>query len=151
MLLDYLEHDTVEDLYNYFYSTKEQFKHKANPNLDISSLDTENVRDLVEERLEEEIVALAYAYDLFYDEAMYDKDTLYLVYDESTVDEAAQQAAESLAEDAKNEIPDHLQFYFDEDRYIDDLLDQGYSNLLSSYGEEVTAVINDTTYYIYPI
>ena len=81
MLLDCLEHDTIEELYNYFYSTKEQFKHKANPNIDVNSSNTEDMRKLVEEQLDEDVVALAHAYGLSYDEAVHNTDVLYLVKD----------------------------------------------------------------------
>lgn len=151
MLLDYLEHATVEELYDYFYGTKEQFKHKVNPDLDTTSYNTEDMKELVEVQLEEDIVALAHAYDLSYEEATNDKDNLYLIYDESEIDERAQQAAETLAEDAKGEIPEYLQFYFNEDQYINDLLNQGYGYLLSNNDEEITVVIDNTAYYIYKI
>ena len=74
----------------------------------------------------------------------------WLVLTDSEADIRCMEYAETYAEDARSEIPHHLQIYFDENKYIEDLLDNGRSELLALYdGAEREQKVNGTTYYIY--
>ena len=74
----------------------------------------------------------------------------WLVLTDSEADEMCTEYAETYAEDALSEIPRHLQAYFDENRCIEDLLDNGRGELLSTYdGAEHEQELNGTTYYLY--
>ena len=74
----------------------------------------------------------------------------WLVFTDSEADAKCMEYAETYAEDARSEIPRHLQIYFNENKYIEDLLDNGRGELLASYdGVEREQEVNGTTYYIY--
>lgn len=74
----------------------------------------------------------------------------WLVLTDSEADIRCMEYAETYAEDARSEIPRHLQIYFDENKYIEDLLDNGRGELLASYdGAEREQKVNGTTYYLY--
>ena len=74
----------------------------------------------------------------------------WLVLTDREADEMCTDYADTYTEDALREIPGHLQEYFDESKYIEDLLDNGRGELLSSYdGVEHEQEVNGTTYYLY--
>lgn len=74
----------------------------------------------------------------------------WLVLTDSEADIRCMEYAEVYAVDALSEIPRHLQTYFDENGYIEDLLDDGRGALLASYdGAEREQEVNGTTYYVY--
>jgi len=58
--------------------------------------------------------------------------------------------AEDKAEEDKNEIVQHLQPYFNEQDYIDDLMLEGAGYLLAAHDrQERDQVVEGTTYYLY--
>lgn len=74
----------------------------------------------------------------------------WLILTDSEADIRCTEYAEIYAEDARSEIPRHLQIYFDENKYIEDFLDNGRGELLASYdGAEREQEVNGTTYYLY--
>lgn len=74
----------------------------------------------------------------------------WLVLTDNEADTRCMEYAETYAEDVRLEIPRHLQIYFDENKYIEDLLVNGRGELLASYdGAEREQEVNGTTYYIY--
>ena len=101
--------------------------------------------------LEEGVLALMVEDDLFYsdaEKAIDDQDWLVLTDDEA--DSFVSEYAESYAEDALQEIPEHLQRYFDSELFLSDRLSEGRGHILADsddYGREQT--INGTTYYLY--
>ena len=105
----------------------------------------------IEPELDECVIALMQETGDFYsdceDSIRTDK---WLILTDSEADTKWMEYAETYAEDVRLEIPRHLQTYFDEDEYIEDLLDNGRGALLASYdGAEREQEVNGTTYYLY--
>lgn len=75
----------------------------------------------------------------------------YWVGDEQDADNNADESARSYCEDIMyDEIPEHLRSYFDSDKWVQDYLNSGRGNILSTYdGEERSSIVNDTEYFIY--
>lgn len=76
----------------------------------------------------------------------------YLVCTDSEADEKAKESAQSLVDDTVLcQIPESLQFYFDDEKYIDDILrHDGRESLLAGYDGNVHEVtVDDTMYFIY--
>ena len=101
--------------------------------------------------LDEQVLALMVEDDLLYsdaEKAIDNEDWLVLTDDEA--DRQAYEHADSRVDDALQEIPDHLQRYFDADLYRNDILDEGRGSLLAYYDEcEREQTINGTIYYLY--
>ena len=107
--------------------------------------------DEIELDLDDKVIALMQETGDFYSDC---EDSIeadeWLVLTDSEADIRCMEYAETCAEDARSEIPHHLQIYFDENKYIEDLLDNGRSELLALYdGAEREQKVNGTTYYIY--
>lgn len=107
--------------------------------------------DEIELDLDDKVIALMQETGDFYSDC---EDSIeadeWLVLTDSEADIRCMEYAETYAEDARSEIPHHLQIYFDENKYIEDLLDNGRSELLALYdGAEREQKVNGTTYYIY--
>ena len=105
----------------------------------------------IEPELDECVIALMQETGDFYSDC---EDSIgtdrWLILTDSEADIKCMEYAETFAEDALSEIPRHLQIYFDENKYIEDLLDNGRGELLASYdGAEREQEVNGTTYYIY--
>ncbi len=97
------------------------------------------------------LILMEFDSDIEFDEAItaIDEET-YLILNDADADERATDYAESWADDATSEIPDHLQRYFDSDLFISDMLQDDRGNLLSTYdGEEHCHTFNGVDYYIY--
>ena len=107
--------------------------------------------DEIELDLDDKVIALMQETGDFYSDCESSIGTdEWLVLTDSEADIRCREYAETYAEDARSEIPNHLQAYFDEDKYIEDLLDNGRGELLASYdGAEREQEVNGTTYYIY--
>lgn len=107
--------------------------------------------DKIEPDLEERIVALMqHTGDCYSDcESSIGNDE-WLVLTNREADEICTDYANTYTADALCEIPNHLQEYFNESKYIEDLLDNGRGELLSMYdGVEHEQEVNGTTYYLY--
>ncbi len=98
------------------------------------------------------LILMEFDSDIEFDEAITatDEET-YLILDDDDADTRAMEAAESYADEAIYEIPQHLQHYFNDAQYIEDLLsDSGRGWLLAGYnGEEVEVTFKGIQYYIY--
>jgi len=75
----------------------------------------------------------------------------YLVFSEDSVEEACKEGLGYMVEERTREVPQDLQYYFDSDAYLTDLVDSmSAGEILNPYdGNEEYEIINDTTYYIY--
>jgi len=106
--------------------------------------------DEVFDNIDFKVIALMqHTGDYYYDCDKLIENDDYLVCDDDDADALAQKYAENYADDACREIPDYLQRYFDEDLYIQDLLEDR-SSLLGHYdGCEYEESVNNTTYFIY--
>lgn len=107
--------------------------------------------DEIKPELDECVIALMQETGDFYSdcEGSIEADE-WLVLTDNEADTRCMEYAETYAEDALSEIPRRLQEYFDEDKYVEDLLDNGRGELLASYdGAEREQEVNGTTYYIY--
>lgn len=101
--------------------------------------------------LDERVLALMLEDDLLYSdaEAAINNDYWLVLTDDEAYDEA-NGYANVCVEDALQEIPDHLQRYFDADLYRTDVLSDGRGHLLAYWdGEEREQTINGNTYYLY--
>ena len=98
---------------------------------------------------DEKILALMEntGYDWYSAEAAID--TKYKVFTDEEADKAYTAGIDTNLDDIIDQIPKHLQQYFDREAYIfDNISDRG--SLLNSYdGCEYEETINGTTYYIY--
>ena len=98
---------------------------------------------------DEKILALMEntGYDWYSAEAAID--TKYKVFTDEEADKAYTTSIDTNLDDIIDQIPKHLQQYFDREAYIfDNISDRG--SLLNSYdGCEYEETINGTTYYIY--
>ena len=101
--------------------------------------------------LDERVLALMVEDDLYYsdaEKAISNDD--WLVLTDNEADKLPEECAESYTDEALQEIPDHLQRYFDADLYCSDVLNDGRGHLLAHYdGDEREQTINGTTYYLY--
>jgi len=99
------------------------------------------------------ILALMQYNYIDYDEAdnLINNKCEYFVGDAEAADAEALVLAEYYYEDIiQQEIPTHLQFYFDKQKWLDDYLMDGPASIIATYdGDEHTEVVNNTTYYIY--
>ena len=101
--------------------------------------------------LDEPVLALMVEEDLYYSDAEKAIDNYdWLVLTDDEADRLASDYAESYVEEALQEIPEHLQRYFDSELFLSDRLSEGRGHLLAywdSYEREQT--VNGTTYYLY--
>ena len=100
--------------------------------------------------LDDRVLALCLEEGMYYSEAdaALENDNWKVLTD----DEAYQLAldyAEDSCDTALSDMPEHLRSYFDDERYIDDLMtDRG--GLITSYdGCEYTQTVNGTEYFLY--
>ncbi len=107
--------------------------------------------DEIESDLDERAIALMLETGEFYStcESLIEIDD-WLVLTDDEADARCNDCAEVYAEDAKAQIPEYLQTYFDMDTYMEDTLDNGRGELLSTDdGVEYEQEVNGTTYYLY--
>lgn len=132
---------TENEIYN-----KKYFIWKMNPdNTDIETFFEEEILP----DLNETSIALMQQIHFSYEECEDLIDSReWRVLTESEADELASKFAQTMCEDALSEIPRYLIYYFNTEKYIEDILEDKV-NLLSSDGEEYVQEVNGTTYYIY--
>ena len=108
--------------------------------------------EFIRNNLEDQYLALAINNDIYYSEAvdLIDSEEYWVLTDDEA-DEKAELEAHYRAEEAKQEVPSHLQQYFDIDKYIDDYISDGRGYLLNCYNgyEDSITLDNDSVYYIY--
>jgi hypothetical protein len=109
---------------------------------------TEHIRPDLDDRA----LALTINNDIYYEEAVDLIDTEdYFVLTDDEADEKAEQGAYELAEYAIQEIPHHLQRYFNQELYVSDYLSDGRGMILNSYNgsEDSITLDNGLVYFIY--
>lgn len=108
--------------------------------------------EFIMDDLEDQYLALAIYNDIYYSEAvdLIDSEDYWVLTDEEA-DEKAEQYAYLYAEEAQQEIPYHLQGYFDMDLFINDYISDGRGKLLNLYNgsEDSITLDNDSVFYIY--
>jgi len=92
----------------------------------------------------DEINSFKEAYDAWWNEH-------YCVYTEEERNKEFKEKIEDFVdEEITFNIPKHLQFYFNDELYIEDLISQGeHANWLSSDGKEYELFYNNEVYYVY--
>ena len=76
-------------------------------------------------------------------------DQEYSVYTDSEADQEWEESLNNYIDDCL-EIPEHLKFYFDEEKWKDDARMDGRGHSINHYdGTEEEEEVNGTTYYIY--
>ena len=139
-ILNYIENDDK--------LSHEWFIYQGTEDGTIFDFYTEFIRDDLEDRY----LALAINNDIYYSEAVYliDSEEYWVLTDEEA-DEKAELEAHYRAEEAQQEIPNHLQQYFDIDKYIDDYISDGRWYLLDIYNgsEDSITLDNGSVFYIY--
>ena len=141
--------EQIEDIVNSDYS-KEYFVWRIDE--DNQDRFIENFFDAeIFDYIDEPIIALMQHTGEFYSDCeSYLDNGGYLVCEEDKADKLAHETAEGYADDARMEIPKYLQRYFNDDLYIEELLDDGRGPLLNYYdGCEYEELVNGTTYYVY--
>ena len=108
--------------------------------------------EFIRDDLEDQYLALAINNDIYYFEAvdLIDSEEYWVLTDDEA-NEKAELEAHYRAEEAQQEIPNHLQQYFDIDKYIDDYISDGRGYLLDNYNgsEDSITLDNDSVFYIY--
>ena len=108
--------------------------------------------EFIRDDLEDQYLALAINNDIYYFEAvdLIDSEEYWVLTDDEA-NEKAELEAHYRAEEAQQEIPNHLQQYFDIDKYIDDYISDGRGYLLDTYNgsEDSITLDNDSVFYIY--
>ena len=142
-----LTEDQIQDLIdnNESYS-KEYF---------IWQMDSENgtIEDFFEyyilNDLDERVIAICMEDDVTYADAEYAFQHTWEVYDDSEADALAREYAKDRLEEELYSVPRHLWEYFNDDAYIDDIVDDRGGLLGYVDGAEYTQKVNGTTYYLY--
>jgi hypothetical protein len=100
--------------------------------------------------LDDRILALCLEEGMYYSEAelALEKDYWKVLTDDEAY-RLALDYAEDSCDTALSEMPEYLRAYFDDERYIDDLMEYRGELITSSDGCEYTQTVNGTTYYLY--
>lgn len=108
--------------------------------------------EFIRNDLEDQYLALAINNDIYYSEAidLIDSDEYWVLTDDEA-DEQAELEAQYYAEEAQQEIPHHLQRYFNMDLFISDYISDGRGQLLDTYNgsEDSITLDNGSVFYIY--
>ena len=108
--------------------------------------------EFIRNDLEDQYLALTIYNDIYYSEAvdLIDSEEYWVLTDDEA-DEKAEQEAHYRAEEAQQEIPHHLQRYFDMDLFISDYISEGRGQLLNYYdgSEDSITLDNGSVFYIY--
>ena len=108
--------------------------------------------EFIRNNLEDQYLALTIYNDIYYSEAvdLVDSEEYWVLTDDEA-DEQAEQYAYLYAEEAQQEIPHHLQRYFNMDLFISDYISDGRGQLLNHYdgSEDSITLDNGSVLYIY--
>lgn len=108
--------------------------------------------EFIRDDLEDQYLALTIHNDIYYSEAvdLIDSEEYWVLTDDEA-DEKAELEAQYRAEEAQQEIPNHLQQYFDIDKYISDYISDSRGYLLDTYNgsEDSITLDNGSVFYIY--
>ena len=108
--------------------------------------------EFIRNDLDDRYLALTIYNDIYYSESvdLIDSEEYWVLTDDEA-DEKAELEAHYYAEEAQQEIPHHLQQYFDADKYISDYISYGRGYLLDTYNgsEDSITLENGSVFYIY--
>lgn len=108
--------------------------------------------EFIRPNLDDRYLALAFYNGIYYPEAvdLIDSEEYWILTDDEA-DTQAEQYAYLCAEEAQQEIPHHLQRYFDMDLFISDYISEGRGQLLNLYNgsEDSITLDNGSVFYIY--
>ena len=108
--------------------------------------------EFIRNDLEDQYLALAISNDIYYSEAvdLVDSEEYWVLTDDEA-DEKAEQYAYESAKEAQQEIPHHLQRYFNMELFISDYISDSRGNLLNLYNgsEDSITLDNGSVFYIY--
>ena len=107
--------------------------------------------EFIRNDLEDRYLALTIYNDIYYSEAvdLIDSEDYWVLTDDEA-DEKAELEAQYFLENALSEVPNHLHWYFDDDKYIlEQIQDRG--QLLNHYNgsEDSITLDNGSVFYIY--
>lgn len=130
---------------------KEFFVWRMDPDNDPEDLEAFFNEESIMNHLDHPTVALMIEEDLTYSDAETEiRIGNWKVLEEYEADSEAEDAARDKTYDALQEIPKHLQDYFNEDDYEQDILSDGRGSLLNyENGEEYSQIVEGVTYYLY--
>lgn len=107
--------------------------------------------EFIRNNLEDQYLALAINNDIYYSEAieLIDSEEYWVLTDDEA-NEKAELEAHYFLENALSEVPNHLHWYFDDDKYIrEQIQDRGYLlNVYNGYEDSIT-LDNGSVFYIY--
>ena len=108
--------------------------------------------EFIRDDLEDRYLALTINNDIYYSEAvdLIDSEEYWVLTDDEA-DEKAELEAQYLLENDLSEVPDYLHRYFDDDKYISDIISNGRGCLLNIYNESEDSITldNGSVFYIY--
>ena len=108
--------------------------------------------EFIRDDLEDDYLALAISNDIYYSEAvdLINSEEYWVLTDDEASDKAELEA-QYRAEETQQEIPHHLQRYFDMDLFISDYISDGRGQLLNHYNgsEDSITLDNGSVFYIY--
>ena len=108
--------------------------------------------EFIRNDLEDQYLALTIYQNIYYSEAvdLIDSEDYWVLTDEEA-DEKAELEAQYLLENALSEVPRYLHEYFNNDKYISDIISDGRGQLLSTYNgsEDSITLDNGSVFYIY--
>ena len=108
--------------------------------------------EFIRNDLEDQYLALAISNDIYYSEAvdLVDSEEYWVLTDDEA-DEKAEQYAYESAEEAQQEIPHHLQRYFNMELFISGRISDGRGYLLNTHdrSEDSITLDNGSVFYIY--
>ena len=108
--------------------------------------------EFIRDHLEDRYLALTIYNDIYYSEAVDLIDSeYYWVLTDDEADEKAELEAQYSLENALSQVPEHLQQYFDDDKYISNCISAGRGYLLDTYNgsEDSITLDNGSVFYIY--
>lgn len=148
-----LTDDEIDEIYDYLFTSREQFVHKADPDNNTKLYYVEEEFDTDDSYIYA-LILLRNNY-ITYD-AAYDKLSDYKIYDDESMrnddfERLVHEQAEFSIEDALIEgNKSWLIQYIDVDEVAEDMeRDRSYAEVLSCYEEEIEDTINGVTYYLY--
>ena len=105
--------------------------------------------EFIRDHLEDRYLALTIYNDIYYSEAVDLIDSeYYWVLTDDEADEKAELEAQYSLENALSQVPEHLQQYFDDDKYISNCISDGRGYLLDTSEDSIT-LDNGSVFYIY--
>ena len=107
--------------------------------------------EFIRNDLEDQYLALTIYNDIYYSEAvdLVDSEEYWVLTDDEA-DEKAELEAQYFLENALSEVPNHLHWYFDDDKYISEQLqDRGYLLNVYNGSEDSITLDNGSVFYIY--